>query len=232
MSKKIGILNYLKDLFKYDIHRKIRKKIHSYSKSKKDLTYDYSGGYFYQSSERINLSGLRSSKKRTLNYSINEILKNKDILDVGTNSGFLLFELENNFKSILGIDYNQKLINLANIVKDYLDEKKIFFICADFETHKFDKKFDVIFSLANHSTYDEGIKSTEKYLSKCNYLLEEDGHLLIESHHPGYEKISDFDKIINRFVKEYNYTIIKKSILKTGFFYDDGRKFYILRKNV
>ena len=78
----------------------------------------------------------------------------------------------------------------------------------------------------------EGIKSTEKYLSKCNYLLEEDGHLLIESHHPGYEKISDFDKIINRFVKEYNYTIIKKSILKTGFFYDDGRKFFILRKNV
>jgi SAM-dependent methyltransferase len=124
MSKKIGILNYLKDLFKYDVHRKIRKKIHSYSKSKKDLTYDYSGGYFYQNSERINLSGLRSSKKRTLNYSINEILKNKDILDVGTNSGFLLFELENNFKSILGIDYNQKTIKNRHGVLFAIKDKK------------------------------------------------------------------------------------------------------------
>ena len=58
------------------------------------MSYDYGCGYFYQSCETINLSGLRSSKKEFLNYSINDLIKNKDILDVGTNTGFLLFEFE------------------------------------------------------------------------------------------------------------------------------------------
>ena len=231
MSKKISALNYIKDLFKYDDHRNFRKKLYKFTKKEKDLTYDYGCGYYYQSCESINLSGLRSSKKRVLNYSINEIIREKEVLDVGTNTGFLLFEIEKNYKSITGIDYNSKLINIANMVKDYLKLKNLSFVNGDFQTYKFDKKFDTILSLANHSTFDSGIKSSAKYLSKCNNLLKDGGYFLIEGHHPSYEKISDFSSMIENFVKKNNYEIKKNSFLKTNFFYDDGRKFYLLKKN-
>ncbi len=230
MSKKLSILNYFKDLLKYDNHRRFRGKIYNFLKKEKDMSYDYGCGYFYQSCETINLSGLRSSKKRVLNYSINDLIKNKDILDVGTNTGFLLFEFEKNFKSILGIDYNPKLINMANMVKGYLNEKKLSFISADFQSYNFDKKFDVILSLANHSTFDKGIKSTEEYLSKCDSLLKNGGYFLIEGHHPDYEKVSDFIIMVESFILKYDYDIKKTSVLKTNSFYDDGRKFFLLKK--
>ena len=97
--------------------------------------------------------------------------------------------------------------------------------------YEFNKKFDVIFSLANHSTFDLGIKSTNNYLYKCDALLKKGGHFLIESHHPSYEKISEFSKIVENFKKDFNYNVENSSILKTNFFYDDGRKFYLLKKN-
>lgn len=229
MSKKISLLNYFKDSINFDKNRRIRKKLLGIKETKSNK-YDYGCGYFYQSSDIIRLSGLRSSKKRVLSYSIKMIIANKDILDIGTNSGFLLFELENNYKSIVGIDYNSNLIELANTLKNYLDLKKIIFLNEDFNKYEFNKKFDVIFSLANHSPYDEGIKSTLSYLSKCNTLLKNGGFFLIEGHHPKHEKISDFCLLIENFIKKYNYDVKTKSKLFTNNFYDDGRQFYLLKK--
>ena len=48
---------------------------------------------------------------------------------------------------------------------------------------------------------------------------------------PDYEKVSDFIIMVESFIIKYDYDIKKTSVLKTNsFFYDDGRKFFLLKK--
>ena len=231
MSRFLSNINRIKDFIKIDKYKKIRSEIFQIIKGTLDETYDYGQGYFYQSFERINLSGLRNSKKRIEQYKILEEIKNKEIIDIGSNSGFILFQLDNVFKNATGIEYNPKLIEVALKVKSFLNIKNIFFIKSDFLKHNFNNKsFDFILSLANHSTYDKGIYSTDLYFEKCNQLLKPGGFLFIEGHHPNYEKIQDFEILILNFIKKYNFQIKNENFLKTGYFFDDGRKFYLLKK--
>ena len=116
------------------------------------------------------------------------------------------------------------------MVKDYLKLKNLSFVNGDFQTYKFDKKFDTILSLANHSTFDSGIKSSATYLSKCNNLLKDGGYFLIEGHHPSYEKISDFSSMIENFVKQNNYDINSVHIKKHRTEYC-GKKIYFIHLN-
>ena len=88
MSRFLSNINKIKDFIKIDKYKKIRSEIFHIIKNTLDETYDYGQGYFYQSLEKINLSGLRNSKKRIEQYKILEDIKNKEIIDIGTNSGF------------------------------------------------------------------------------------------------------------------------------------------------
>lgn len=231
MSRFLSNINKIKDFIKIDKYKKIRSEIFHIIKNTLDETYDYGQGYFYQSLEKINLSGLRNSKKRIEQYKILEDIKNKEIIDIGTNSGFILFQLDNVFKNATGIEKNPKLIEVALKVKSFLNIKNVFFVKSDFLKHNFNnKRFDFMLSLANHSTYDKGISSTNVYFEKCNQLLKPGGFLLIEGHHPKYEKIKDFEILIINFIKKYNFKIKNEDFLKTGYFFDDGRKFYLLKK--
>jgi|TARA_B100001964_G_scaffold157053_1_gene172493 ubiquinone/menaquinone biosynthesis C-methylase UbiE len=231
MPKYLSQINKIKDFFKFDKHRTIRSEIVNLIKQIKDKTYDYGEGYFYQSLEKINLSGLRSSEKRISQYDIANEINGSEILDVGSNYGFILFQLENVYKSATGIEYNQKLVRVALKIKSYLKRENIFFIQADFLDHNFENNnFNFIFSLANHSTFDKGIVSTDIFFEKCNRLLRSGGHFLVEGHHPKYEKIETFDSLISNFINRYGYEIKNEKFLKTGNLYDDGRKFFLLRK--
>ncbi len=169
MSRFLSNINKIKDFIKIDKYKKIRSEIFHIIKNTLDETYDYGQGYFYQSLEKINLSGLRNSKKRIEQYKILEDIKNKEIIDIGTNSGFILFQLDNVFKNATGIEKNPKLIEVALKVKSFLNIKNVFFVKSDFLKHNFNnKRFDFMLSLANHSTYDKGISSTDVYFEKCN----------------------------------------------------------------
>ena len=65
---------------------------------------------------------------RVESLNLSEFTSNKSILDIGTNTGFLLFQMDNNFHRCEGIDWNPTLINVANEVKNYLNISNIFFI--------------------------------------------------------------------------------------------------------
>lgn len=231
MSKLISNINKTLDNFKFDKHRKFRKIIYKDLKNNDVEKYDYGNGYFYQSLDKINLSGLRSSKNRLKEYDISKYTKNSDILDIGCNSAFLICELEQNFNSCFGIEWNKNLIEIGKKSIKYLDLKKIEIVHGDFLEHNFkDLFFDVIFSFANHSTYDKGIISTEKYFKKCNFLLRDKGKLIIESHHPNYEKKQTFLDLIDSLRKMYNLKIVLNKTIKTKSFYDNNREFIILQK--
>lgn len=231
MSKIISDINKFIDNLKFDKHRSFRKEIYGLLKKADKDKYDYGNGYFYQSLEKINLSGLRNSKKRLSEYNLSKLTLNSEILDIGCNSAFLICELEQNFKSYFGIEWNNNLIEIGNKTIKYLNLQKIDLIDGNFLNYNFNnRKFDVIFSFANHSTYDKGIISSDDYFNKCDSLLIKNGTLVIESHHPNYENKITFEEMINKLIKNNNYKQIVKKIIKSNNFYDNGRTFVILQK--
>lgn len=231
MSKIISDINKFIDSLKFDKHRSFRKEIYSLLKKADKDKYDYGNGYFYQSLEKINLSGLRNSKKRLSEYNLSKLTLNSEILDIGCNSAFLICELEQNFKSYFGIEWNKNLIEIGNKTIKYLNLENIDLINGNFLNYNFNnRKFDVIFSFANHSTYDKGIISPDDYFNKCDNLLIKNGILVIESHHPNYENKITFEEMINKFIKSNSYKQIVKKIIESNNFYDNGRTFVILKK--
>jgi len=231
MSKIISDINKFIDSLKFDKHRSFRKEIYGLLKKADKDKYDYGNGYFYQSLEKINLSGLRNSKKRLSEYNLSKLTLNSEILDIGCNSAFLICELEQNFKSYFGIEWNKNLIEIGKKTIKYLNLQNINLINGNFLNYNFNnRKFDVIFSFDNHSTYDKGIISPDDYFNKCDYLLIKNGILVIESHHPNYENKITFEEMINKFVKSNSYKQIVKKIIESNNFYDNGRIFIILQK--
>lgn len=184
---------------------------------------DFGRGEFYQSFEELGITGQRPTEKRFFIYELEKYIKNKNILDIGCNVGFFDIYCAKYCKNILGIEYNNSLIKIANAVKNYFNIENINFICEDFNKFFYNKKFDVIFSFAVH--YWIGQNATE-YSNKISNLLEKDGIVIIESQN--IETIDkDFDKYIEEFIKD------KFIILNSNYLCDDqiiNRKFYVLQR--
>ena len=209
-------------------HKSIRNKILNMIRQNKNDLYDYGEGFFYQSVPPINLKGLRDTKKRIRKLNLNYYLKNSTFLDIGTNIGGIPLSINNEFKQGIGVDHNETLIEIAQTIKKYLNIKKVEFISGDFLNYEFTKSFDVVLSLANHSTFDEGIKDTELYFNKIYSLLNKNGILIIESHNPLYEKNTKYLELIKKL--EDSYRIIEYGKYDFGNFYDKNRLFHILKK--
>ena len=224
----ISKFNKFLDKITFDKHRNLRSQIIDILKSNKE--YDYGDGYLYQSFDNVPLRGLRNTTYRIKELKINEFTENKKILDIGCNTGFLSMSIDPKYNKLVGIDHHQISINVANLVKDYLSFNKVDFLNENFNNFVFDDNFDVIFSLANHSTEDKGIIDTDSYFKKINQLLNNKGFLFIESHHPQTEKSIEFEKKISDFIKYFNYEILHKNKYECINFYDNGRTFYILKK--
>ena len=109
-----------------------------------------------------------------------------------------------------------------------MSKTNISFISDDFIKYSFNKKYNVILSLANHTTFDGGISDSEVYFNKIESLLLIGGILILESHHPKYEDISKFKEIVNTLKNKF--IIINSGKYNFNNFYDDGRVFYILKK--
>ena len=227
----VTILNFYNKLFHYlyfDNHRNFRSKIIKINKDKDKNFYDYGESFFYQSVPDINLRGLRNTKKRIEKLNLNKYLYDKVVLDIGTNIGAIPITTNQVFKKCLGIDHNIDAIKIALELKKYLQLNKIEFFTCDFLEHNFDEKFDVILSLANHSTFDKGIKDTNKYLKKISDILNTDGILVFESHSPLYEDPKSYLKLVEQLKK--NFKVIETGKYEFGNFYDKNRIFYILKK--
>lgn len=86
---------------------------------------------------------------------------NKTVLDIGTNQGGMLFAIADKIKYGVGIDYNPKLVNVANRLKSFSQVTNI-----DFYVFDLDKE--------QHSMIDNFLR-TEKvdicfFLSMCRWV--------------------------------------------------------------
>jgi 2-polyprenyl-3-methyl-5-hydroxy-6-metoxy-1,4-benzoquinol methylase len=188
-------------------------------------SYDYGEGYFYQSFQKLNISGLRNTEERIRCMDLAVHVKGRKVLDIGCNTGFLSLSVADHASYLEGFDINSYLAEIANRVSDFLGIENVNFKTSRFEGYATSERFDVVLSFANHSTYD---KNTEQdlrsYFQRCHDLLVPDGVLLFESHAPDYEGdgLRNTISIIERF-----FDIVKNEKLYYGSFLDNGRTFIV-----
>ena len=127
-----------------------------YSEKQKDYagkTFD--SGYHALNLKGLKLDGQRDPAKRTNSIPID--FTNKTVLDIGCNSGGILFSIQDKIKHGVGVDYDYKIINFANKVAKTENYDNIDFYTFDLDSDDFDnmnyysnepKKYDVIFLLA------------------------------------------------------------------------------------
>jgi cyclopropane fatty-acyl-phospholipid synthase-like methyltransferase len=221
-------LNRFFDSLKFDEFRTFRKEILDLKNHYLSSNHDYGNGYFYQSFEKINLSGLRKTKERVKALNLDSLLSNKFVLDVGTNTGFLIMQTNLAFKSCVAIDWDKSNINVANICKKKLQINNIDFVCDDFLKFNTDKKFDVVMSLANHTTYDGGIKNYKSYFLRLINHMNTNSILVFETHHPEIEKKEQISEIIDYLKKFFQIKFSGKYHFNN--YADDNREFYIFEK--
>lgn len=186
------LLTYLKALDVLDVtlrkrhmiplHRKL--KAHLMMQAKSWKSHIYAGGYYYQGWLDIGVRGLRETNKRLEDYGINEYLSvDKNVLDIGSNNGFLALKVARRVKSVDAIELNPFLVSIGKEVQQFLSIKNVTFITADFSKIEINKTYDIIFSLANHLTGDGNLNTAfREYMERLHALLNDNGYVMFESH--------------------------------------------------
>ena len=190
--------------------------------------YDYGEGYFYQSCSLINVKGFRDTEMRINAMELPKLLKGKQVLEIGCNTGFLSLSLAQHVGKIVGMELNPHLIDIAQRAQDYLNISNTTFEACSFEAYKSDVAFDAVLSFANHSTYDgKTAYSLKDFFSRCHSLTKPNGLLLFESHPPEHEG-DGLEQVCS--IIESLFDIEHRTVLQYGGFLDTNRTFIIARR--
>ncbi len=216
------------DIQLWNLHEKLEKI--RYELKDRYKSYDYGNGYYYQSMKSNNISGYRNTEQRIEQLDLVSRLKGKKVLDIGSNTGFLLLSLANTITQGIGVELNHYLVETGKEVQDYMGVKNIEFHAVSFEEFDpEDKQFDIILSLANHSTYDGNTKqSIEDYFKKTADLLSPEGRLIFESHPPQIEPKEKLAETL-AIIKKY-FVIEETPQIEMEGFLDKNRTYVIAKK--
>ena len=218
------------DLKLEQLHEKLQKHIDEQTKKWKSFVYAKSKG-FYQGFDEIKIDGCRPTEKRFERYQINKYLnKGKIALDIGCNCGFLTLYLSRYVSEIDGVEFNPYLVKIANETKNFLKIDNADFFTSSFENFQIDKKYDVVFSLANDETIDGNTKFTfVEYIQKVMDYLNDDGYLMFETVSPDTYEPKLFKPKL-KLLKEY-FSILEDKMVKSEYPINvPERRFLVLRK--
>lgn len=133
-----------------------------------DSIYKREGGTVQKLVNKFFRKGMKERFNLTLAECDN--IEGKNVLDVGCGSGRLSIELAKMGAYVVGLDFSEKMINLANLfARKYELERRCNFICADFMKYPFEEKFDVSIALG----FFDYIKEPVPYLKKMKSLTVE-----------------------------------------------------------
>lgn len=199
-----------------ELHNKINKHINNQEKEWNSFIYGKEKG-LYQGFKLIGIEGCRDTEERLNEYKIEKYLsKKKTALDIGSNCGFLAIFVSRFLKSVEGVEINPHLVGIANDTKGFLKVKNTNFKTSSFENYNTNKKFDIIFSLANDSTIDGNTKfNFNEYIQKIISLLKPKGSLIFESqaHDMLMEEVLNSKKDLLR--KYFN--IVEEKTIKSAY---------------
>jgi len=165
-----------------ELHLKLKAHLKNQNEKWEHFIYSKQDG-FYQGLDKINIKGSRSTEKRFNEYNIGSLFsKNKNVLDVGSNCGFVSLYTSEFVKSVTGVEINPFLVKISNDTKEFLNIQNVKFVCSTFEEYDTEEKFDIVYSFANDSTIDDNTTfNFEEYIQKISFLLSPDGLLIFES---------------------------------------------------
>lgn len=182
-STRLVIKDHVSGFFKGSL--KLQKRLRAHLRDQ-NLAWDksYTQGYFYQGLEEIGINGAKPTGYRFKQYDVHSIIKDADVLDIGSNSGFVsCYCAMNGARSVTGIELNPYQNRIALETRDFLRLRNVDIVEGDFSEFLSEQKFDVILSFSNHHTIDGNLDmGFEKYIEKIVDLLKPGGHLLFESH--------------------------------------------------
>ena len=169
-------------------------------------------------------------------YQVDDLLKDADVLDIGSNTGFVAIYCAKFSKEVLGIGLNPYLNRVARETAEYLKVKNAQFMDVDFKDFQTEDRFDVVLSLSNHHTIDENLDlGFKNHISRISDLLRPDGVMLFESHNvfgPGEGGAGDDGdmeakvEIMSKFFKIERYRMVRR-FLEHG---DVDKLFIVARK--
>jgi len=163
-------------------------------------------GEFYQSLPELGIEGQRSTSKRYEIYGLNDIISAKSkVLDIGCNCGFFSLTVAKKAKSVLSIEPNPVLVQVAEKVKKHLKRDNCKFRNVAYNDYEKEDKFNVILSFAVHHWIQCPLI---KYVQDLSNMLEDDGLIVLESH-----AVRTFDRFFMTKVKAFEkmgFQIIKK----------------------
>ena len=113
----------------------------------------YEGGYHTLTLHNEVIQGQRNPSQRLEGIPYN--FNGKTVLDIGCNQGGMLFALQDNIKDGVGIDFDHRLINVANRIRSSHKYNNLNFYVFNLEKENFDlisnfsdNKIDIIFLLS------------------------------------------------------------------------------------
>lgn len=202
----------------------IRKRMH-----KEYGRYLYFGGYYYQGLGEIGIRGVRPVDVRVKRYGILDLLtKDMNVLDIGSNAGFFALYLSGFVGHVDGVEFNPFLVEISEETKRFLGVGNAEFACRDFVEFSTDKKYDAVFSLANHKTIDKNlVMDFEAYIKKIFRLLKPGGLMFFESHGLNTED-SDMDEKFD--IMEKYFLTLRYKMLKAPNGLDIDRLFAVFKR--
>jgi SAM-dependent methyltransferase len=195
-----------------ELHLKLQKHIEEQTKNWDSLIYAHKKG-FYQGFEEIKIDGCRNTEKRFERYNIEKYLsKEKSVLDIGSNCGFVVLYLSKFVRKISGVEINPYLVEVANDVKEFLERTNSEFFCSKFENFDYGEKYDIICSFANDSTIDDNTDfNFRQYMNKILKLLNSNGLVFFESQALDAFVPGGFDEK-REIIKEYFHILEEKKV--------------------
>lgn len=187
---------------------------------------DFGGAKLYQSFEPLGFEGTRPSCYRIEKYGIREILKKSDdILDIGCNTGFFDMIISTEVHSIVGVEYDKTLCEIANLICKYTQTDNCTFINSDYIewSQRERRRFNIVFSFAIHRWLPI---SSQEYIKLIDAQLEKNGYLVFESHDikSGDEKYYEcYEELVRK-----GYKIIRRDNINDE--YQIVREFFVAQK--
>ncbi|MFS2157019.1 class I SAM-dependent methyltransferase [Pseudomonas sp. Pseusp122] len=164
------------------IHRRLRRHLNEQKKNW-PKGKQYTQGYYYQGLEEIGITGAKPTGFRFRQYDVDSLLDNAEVLDIGSNCGFVAAYCARRAKSVLGVELNPYLNKIAVDTARYLKRTNVRIVQGDFTQYQPEQKFDVVLSFSNHHTIDGNLNmGFENYIRKIALCLKPGGYLLFESH--------------------------------------------------
>lgn len=210
---------------RFALHRELQELLQRAASEWPD--HDYGEGYHYQGWSRLGITGMRDTDARLASTGLAEHVRDRRVLDIGCNAGFLGLALAATAREVVGFDLNPHLVAIARVAQEHLGVTNTRFEVSAFEDLPVDEPFGAVLSLANHSTYDGNTRfEIAEYLDRCRAHLEPGGLLLFESHPPAWE--GDRLAGVLELLAE-RFEVLEERVLDAGTHLDRGRTFVVAR---